>query len=682
MAHVLFKAVSEGNLHALNEILHDINPAEIEVKDESGSTPLIAAVKSGHVDVILALLSKGMSLANTTGADSSHGSPEQYATDQAILDLLVQAKNKSLPNVIPAADQTYPHDGSDDSQKAYYPPPPPEAYPYYPTINPSLPTVPDGGAFYPPPPPQAMGESHSPGGSNNLPPPEIARFIPCRYFPACRYGPSCIFAHPPQGYYPSGAPPPAQYPPYDPMSAPPYSSNYYPPPNFQQPNGPHPMAPLSPPPGPPPHLVHARSASEVVSPIQGPFNPNGVPPPVPYGPMSPTAYPPPAPMPVPLSIPPLPPLQHQPQLPPPGPQSPNFSPSPATPFNVQQEGLAMYPPPPPQQPSMPNGNVSFSPEADGAPKPPQPVAEGFTNGVPAPHREGLHARRSGRRTSFGKPKPPCLFFPTGRCKNGDGCRFPHVMPDGLVPASTHHAPYFGGRAGGPRQPRGQVYPNGNLSGGLEEKLNNLNIRDESQTLLQQPQQNGPNGVEAGAKPPNGVNDVAHPNINGPGIGVGNRTRFPQGGKHHHPHSHHGFNNHFNQYSGKSQKPAVQAPAKQRVPSADDFPVLVGTITPPSKSPLTANGPTAAQVLQAPAPAKKDNAAVVNGFSKEPSSTRGTTPDHPRSPATSTKPNGVVNKSAPSEPAVNKLSISFAAVAATSASPSAGPDPSKEVSVSA
>jgi hypothetical protein len=65
-------------------------------------------------------------------------------------------------------------------------------------------------------------------------------------------------------------------------------------------------------------------------------------------------------------------------------------------------------------------------------------------------------------------------------------------------------------------------------------------------------------------------------------------------------------------------------------------VLAGTITPPSRSPLTANGPTAAQVLQAPPPAKKDGAVLANGTSKEPSSTRGTTPDRPRSPATSTK----------------------------------------------
>lgn len=67
--------------------------------------------------------------------------------------------------------------------------------------------------------------------------------------------------------------------------------------------------------------------------------------------------------------------------------------------------------------------------------------------------------------------------------------------------------------------------------------------------------------------------------------------------------------------------------KQRVPNADEFPVLAGSTTPPSRSPglngtmLNGNGhgaPTAAQVLQAPPPVRKDS-------TKE-SSTRGPTPD--------------------------------------------------------
>ena len=50
----------------------------------------------------------------------------------------------------------------------------------------------------------------------------------------------------------------------------------------------------------------------------------------------------------------------------------------------------------------------------------------------------------------------------------------------------------------------------------------------------------------------------------------------------------------------------QQQAQQRVPNADDFPVLAGSVTPPARSPVVGpiSGPTAAQVLQAPAPFRK------------------------------------------------------------------------------
>lgn len=53
--------------------------------------------------------------------------------------------------------------------------------------------------------------------------------------------------------------------------------------------------------------------------------------------------------------------------------------------------------------------------------------------------------------------------------------------------------------------------------------------------------------------------------------------------------------------------------RQRVPNADDFPVLAGSVTPPSRrspGPHLPNGPTAAQVLQAPAPARKDSSKDI------------------------------------------------------------------------
>lgn len=307
----------------------------------------------------------------------------------------------------------YLQDPNTDPSKQYYGMPPPGPYGYYP---PGLP-IPEGAQGYYPPP-SAGGEQQWPGGPGNLPPPDVARYIPCRFYPACRFGSSCLFLHPQgPGYYP---PPPAQYSPhYDPMAQQSYPTNYYaiPPPSFQPPNGvPQHMSPMSPQGGPhqtppPPPMAHARSGSEIVSPVQ--FSPS-VPPPGPYNmtPVSPS-YAHPGQPPVPLSAPPMPQLQ---QLPPQGPHSPqnmyhNGAPAPVPPFVVRQDA-GQYPPP-----QGMNGYV----DVNGGPKSPplQPQTEAYGSG-PAPYRESIgHSRRGSiRRGSMGGRKPPCLFFPAGRCKNG------------------------------------------------------------------------------------------------------------------------------------------------------------------------------------------------------------------------------------------------------------------------
>lgn len=62
-------------------------------------------------------------------------------------------------------------------------------------------------------------------------------------------------------------------------------------------------------------------------------------------------------------------------------------------------------------------------------------------------------------------------------------------------------------------------------------------------------------------------------------------------------------------SDKRNSVARQTHPQQRIPSADDFPVLAGSTTPPARSPGISplNGPTAAQVLQAPPPVRRDSA---------------------------------------------------------------------------
>ena len=241
-------------------------------------------------------------------------------------------------------------------------------------------------------PPLADDQTLPSAGSNvfNLPPLEIARLNPCRYFPACRYGASCIFAHP------QGLPP--QHPsPYEP-------SNFYPMPptplQFQPTNGvlpPH-LSPVSPQSAtqlvlpPSPRFVNQRNTSEIVPPLQIPFNTPGapVPAPGPYGPLSPVSLSyPHSGQHVTLFVPPPPPAQA-----PIGRQSSSVPYPQSAPPSVPQQ---RYP-----VPSEQNGAQISLPQ------------EGFgqcgdcRNGGPG----------FGCSSFRGSQRPPCLFFPSGRCRNG------------------------------------------------------------------------------------------------------------------------------------------------------------------------------------------------------------------------------------------------------------------------
>lgn len=85
--------------------------------------------------------------------------------------------------------------------------------------------------------------------------------------------------------------------------------------------------------------------------------------------------------------------------------------------------------------------------------------------------------------------------------------------------------------------------------------------------------------------------------------IGSRSRYPQGAK--------------NQHGGNINSSHLHkkvTPKQQRIPNPDEFPVLAGTITPPSR-PSGLNGvwvngnghagPTAAQILQAPPTVRKE-----------------------------------------------------------------------------
>ncbi|KAJ7926020.1 hypothetical protein B0H13DRAFT_1110043 [Mycena leptocephala] len=183
MVSALWKACSQGDLQSVNQVLSTAETVDIEIKDHTGVTPLIEAVKNGHTEVVRALLDKGADPTN----GSSQGLPETYTSDPTILGMLNFARSKLSQG--PASHEN----GYDTNDPSTYPPP--ANYPYYPSIN----SAPPPDMYYHQPPPQMHMENNG-SRHNNLPPPEVASAIPCRYFPACRYGTACLFQHP-QGPY-------------------------------------------------------------------------------------------------------------------------------------------------------------------------------------------------------------------------------------------------------------------------------------------------------------------------------------------------------------------------------------------------------------------------------------------------------------------------------------------------
>ncbi|KAF7307133.1 Glycerol-3-phosphate dehydrogenase [NAD(+)] [Mycena indigotica] len=492
MVSALWKACSQGDLDVVNAELAAEN-VDLEIKDHTGSTPLIEAIKNGHAEIVKVLLDKG---ADPTNA-SSQGLPETFTSDQGILGMLNFARSKHSQES--ATSQTNGYEGNNASAYA-----PPANYPFFASLN----GVPPPDMYYPPP--MANGPRH-----NNLPPPEVASAIPCRYFPACRYGAACLFRHPQAPYYQA---PPAPYPnSYEHVPPPqPYAPTYYPvsPPSFPPQQGP-----------PMPMPVHGPPTSEMMPPPPpGHFSPTGAPA-MPYGPISPIMY---SHGSLPMPIPSMPTSQSPPSF---NPASPSAAPN-----------------------GFPNGHVAPYSPVNGAVYPDAAVAPQPNSQADAPRQDGSMGNRrgTGRRGSFARSKqtPPCIFFPTGRCKNGDECRFPHIMPpEGVAPPTS-----FPTRGGGPR-PRGQS--NGNGYAGLDEKMANMSLNGHS----------GPNSRGRGGKP-----------------------------------------------SANGHKRAV-FPLKQRVPNADEFPVLNGTTTPPLR--VNGNGPTAAQILQAPRPIRTNGSQAATPRNSSP-----------------------------------------------------------------
>lgn len=652
MVSPLWFASDNGDAAQVAILLNDITVNNLEIKDESGATPLVQAVKKGHVQVVKALLDAGADATVQTSA----GGLDQLTQDQAILDLLASARDKNndeQPKETVADISVPPADGvpaqvssqpPPQQQQQYIPtdgtgvapgyPPHPDyyaqaSYMYYPSPYPAM--MPDGapapGAYYPPqhPPQPASASPADSANGSNLPPPEIARLIPCRYFPACRYGPSCIFAHPQGPYFQGPLPPPAQYPPFDPMTQPPYGSYYAPyapnaiPPIHTVPPAPGPASanPVSSPSvtltSPPLPPNHTRSGSELVSPMQGPFTPASGPPPLPFA--LPAPYPPQGVPP--MSIPPIPapPAQNQPQ-PPNGvmytPTSPIVHATNGQNIGMPYGDAMMIPNGVVQQSQGPQNGMGANPGAGGAggPTSQDVYARSQSQAPRGENGYGNHLRRgSVRRPSAMGPsrKPACAFFPSGRCRNGDSCKFPHILPDSGESMPSNGASKYAST----RSRTQSMYNLGSSAGNenLNEKMANLNLRNDSSGV---PQLNGhANSNHQTQGPVNGYARPPHNNFKYPvnGNGNGNNVRHEKrngGGNG----GNGGMNGSARAGSQHQQQPQYQSHhhhhQQQRIPNADDFPVLAGSVTPPARSPGVGpmNGPTAAQVLQAPAPYRK------------------------------------------------------------------------------
>lgn len=143
----------------------------------------------------------------------------------------------------------------------------------------------------------------------------------------------------------------------------------------------------------------------------------------------------------------------------------------------------------------------------------------------------------------------------------------------------------------------------------------------------------------------------------------------------------------NQYANgyPAHKKHAPPPKPQRLPSADEFPVLAGSSTPPLRSPGTSSasgwsgGLTAAQILQAPAP-KRDSqpgtrgASPTNGRPAQPVKVCSVIRQSPRMLTfyQDEQPAESIGTTSPTP--TTKLPVSFAAVAA--------PEAAKEVAIAA
>ncbi|TIA88896.1 hypothetical protein E3P99_02340 [Wallemia hederae] len=202
---MLHEYVASNDLNQLQQAPVD----KLELVDDNGLTPLALAAKVSNMQAVDILLSKN---ANPYAA-LAHASDPQMAQK-------LHASLQPPPFYPPPLQHFYPY------------PPPMDMHMYYPEDQ-------SQQQQQPPQPPQSPFNAQI----GTLPPPEVARNIPCRFYPGCRYGTECIFMHPqPAMYLP---PPPQIAPQFEPIPQPQPQPFYQMPPQMVPPPFAPPIAPNS-----------------------------------------------------------------------------------------------------------------------------------------------------------------------------------------------------------------------------------------------------------------------------------------------------------------------------------------------------------------------------------------------------------------------------------------------------
>ncbi|CEH15847.1 ANKYRIN REPEAT PROTEIN [Ceraceosorus bombacis] len=649
MSSLILRASREGDVEALRTALdqHKEQIVElVEARNEEGLGALALAARAGHVEVVKELLAKG--------ADRAQAVEQGHGKDHVEISALLFGPKEGSG----AAPTEAHHEGAQDpypvdihggqqlpngaisyvnampgmyaQQHGSFVPQPPLPYhemgPY--GAPPGAHQPPHGfyadgpvahyGPFYGHPagpfraPPGAGQPVHLAGNgkpdgqhgrkdsSANLPPPDIARSIPCRNFPNCRYGDRCAFAHPVDIPMSVGQP-----------MIPPHLA-------------PGPLSPSALPAGITPGeaeqhgLYYQQPTSEAVASGPAPA----------VAANAGDATPPSAP-------------QNADSTDAPSASSPptggDESPAPQAdaqgrPLHRRQSFNSF----------LHSHAVPFQPSGHAAP---MVDANGIPTGVHGHFAAGPSNYRSkprrgggpfGAPRSFREGRPPCTFFPQGRCRYGDKCQFPHILPDGTdarVAEAQLGQPSLAPQAA----PAAKLPKHARVSPSTSSLPTPPTAAASSPTLVNVPSgpqvkkpPTKPNGIangtvaddaatssEATAGPSAGAAATPPTRPTGPKAGV-NGQKTGANGK-----ANAGTGSRANGLAGPPKKPTAQ-----KLPSANDFPALPFSPNPQqpqAASPSAPNGSGAAKfnfsaVLSAPAPPKpvlapSESAPVVEATPK-------------------------------------------------------------------